>query len=67
MSDEEISKIKNFHVLHFPTVMGGVVPTYNVDGASKDLNFTGEALAGMFSGQDHEVERSPRSPRRTRG
>lgn len=51
MSDKDIAKITKYHVLHFPTVMGGVVPTYNVDGASKDLNFTGEVLAGIFSGK----------------
>jgi phosphate transport system substrate-binding protein len=49
MSDEEIAKITKFHVLHFPTVMGGVVLTYNVEGLSKDLNFTGPVLADIFS------------------
>src|ERR1700722_8285571 len=38
-------------VLHFPTVMGAVVPVYNVANVSAQLNFTGEALAGIYLGQ----------------
>jgi phosphate transport system substrate-binding protein len=38
-------------VLHFPTVAGAVVPIYNVPGVASDLNFTGEALAGIFLGK----------------
>lgn len=49
MSDEQISKVK-IKPMHFPTVMGAVVPVYNVEGVAKDLNFTGEALAGIFMG-----------------
>jgi phosphate transport system substrate-binding protein len=37
-------------VLHFPTVMGAVVPVYNIPGVTAQLNFTGEALAGIFLG-----------------
>jgi phosphate transport system substrate-binding protein len=37
-------------VLHFPTVMGGDAPTYNVPGVTAQLNFTPEALAGIFLG-----------------
>jgi phosphate transport system substrate-binding protein len=51
MSDKDIAKITKYHVLHFPTVMGGLVPTYNVEGASRDLNFTGEVLVGIFLGK----------------
>ncbi len=36
--------------LHFPTVVGAVVPTYNVPGVSGSLNFTGEVLAQIFLG-----------------
>ena len=32
MTDEQMSKITKYKVLHFPTVLGGVVPTYNVPG-----------------------------------
>jgi phosphate transport system substrate-binding protein len=49
MTDEQLgqSKIK---ILHFPTVLGAVVPTYNVAGVSGDLNFTEQALAGIYLG-----------------
>ncbi len=49
MSDEQISKVK-VKPLHFPTVMGAVVPTYNLAGNPADLKFSGEALAGIFLG-----------------
>jgi phosphate transport system substrate-binding protein len=38
-------------ILHFPTVMGADVPAYNVAGISQPLNFTPEALAGIFLGK----------------
>lgn len=38
------------NVLHLPTVLGAVVPTYNVAGVGNGLNFTPEALAGIFLG-----------------
>jgi phosphate transport system substrate-binding protein len=37
--------------LHFPTVLGAVVPTYNIKGVDASLNFTPEALAGIFLGR----------------
>ena len=40
-------KVKPFH---FPTVLGAVVLTYNVPGVTGDLNFTPEAVAGIFLG-----------------
>ncbi len=49
MNDEQLKKQKT-HVLHFPTVLGADVPTYNVPGVTGDLNFTPEALAGIFLG-----------------
>src|ERR1035441_9403528 len=49
MTDEQIAKLKS-HPLHFPTVMGGVVPTYNIPGVSQDLKFTPQTLAGIFLG-----------------
>jgi len=51
MTDEQIKAITNYHVLHFPTVLGGVVPTYKVDGVSGDLKFTGPVLADIFLGK----------------
>ena len=50
MTDEQLSQAK-FKILHFPTVLGAVVPTYNVQGAAGDLNFTQKALAGIYMGQ----------------
>ena len=38
-------------ILHFPTVMGAVVPTYNIPGVTGSINFTGEALAGIYLGK----------------
>ena len=50
MTDEEISKGK-IKVLHFPTVMGAVVATYNIPGVTVQLNFTQQALVGIFLGK----------------
>ena len=49
MSDEQLGQAK-FKILHFPTVLGAVVPTYNVAGVASELNFTQKALAGIFMG-----------------
>ncbi len=49
MTDEQLSKITKFKVLHFPTVLGGIVPTYNVPGLN-DLKFSGPTLAGIYLG-----------------
>ena len=49
MNDEQLAKQK-VPVLHFPTVLGGVVPTYSIPGVTAELNFTQEALAGIFLG-----------------
>jgi phosphate transport system substrate-binding protein len=38
-------------VLHFPTVLGSVVPVYNVPGVSGELKFTGPLLADIFLGK----------------
>jgi phosphate transport system substrate-binding protein len=53
MTDDQISDFKKQRgvgVLHFPTVLGAVVPTYNVTGVSGALNFTQHALAGIYLG-----------------
>jgi phosphate transport system substrate-binding protein len=49
MSDEQLGQAK-FKILHFPTVLGAVVPTYNIAGVSGELNFTQKAIAGIFLG-----------------
>jgi phosphate transport system substrate-binding protein len=54
MNDEQLAEFKTKRgcdVLHFPTVMGAVVPTYNIPGVTGELNFTPEALAGIFLGK----------------
>ncbi len=49
MSDDELSKA-GFKILHFPTVMGADVPSYNIPGVNESLKFTQKALAGIFLG-----------------
>jgi phosphate transport system substrate-binding protein len=49
MTDEQLQKA-GFKILHFPTVLGAVVPTYNISGVRGTLNFTQKALAGIFLG-----------------
>jgi phosphate transport system substrate-binding protein len=54
MNDDQLKSYSDKHgssVLHFPTVLGAVVPIYNVPGVSAALNFTPEALAGIFLGR----------------
>src|SRR5215510_8947076 len=38
-------------ILHFPTVLGAVVPIYNLPGVSADLHFSGQVLADIFLGK----------------
>jgi phosphate transport system substrate-binding protein len=38
-------------VLHFPTVLGAVVPVYNIPGVTTQLKFTGGLLADIFLGK----------------
>jgi phosphate transport system substrate-binding protein len=49
MTDEQLKEAK-FKILHFPTVLGAVIPIYNVPGVSGELNFTQKALAGIYLG-----------------
>jgi phosphate transport system substrate-binding protein len=49
MTDEQIGKCRQ-KPLHFPTVLGGLVPTYNISGVAQDLKFTPEILAGIYLG-----------------
>ncbi|HTP69784.1 MAG TPA: phosphate ABC transporter substrate-binding protein PstS [Dongiaceae bacterium] len=54
MNDEQLKAYQDkrgSEILHFPTVLGAAVPTYNVPGVSATLNFTPEALAGIFLGK----------------
>jgi phosphate transport system substrate-binding protein len=54
MNDEqlqEFQKKRGMSVLHFPTVLGAVVVTYNIPGITQSLNLTPDALAGIFLGK----------------
>src|SRR6202045_1923732 len=47
MNDEQLKAFQDKHgfsILHFPTVLGAVVPTYNIQGVTGALNFTPDAL-----------------------
>jgi len=50
MSDEQLSAAKT-KILHFPTVLGSVVPAYNVPGVAGEIKFTPDVLAGIFLGK----------------
>src|SRR5712691_5218564 len=38
-------------ILHFPTVLGAVVPVYNIPNVSAELKFSGQVLADVFLGK----------------
>jgi phosphate transport system substrate-binding protein len=38
-------------ILHFPTVLGGVVPIYNIPGVNAELKFSGKVLADIILGR----------------
>ena len=49
MTDDQL-KAAPGPVLHFPTVLGAVVPVYNVPGVEGDLKFSGSVLADIYLG-----------------
>jgi phosphate transport system substrate-binding protein len=51
MSNEELSRAKGGAVLHIPTVLGGVVITYNVPEVTQPLKLTGPVVADIFLGK----------------
>lgn len=66
MNDKQIAEFKEKRgndILHFPTVLGADVPTYNIPGVTANLNFTPDALAGIFLGKitkwnDPEIQKA---------
>ncbi len=50
MTDDQLREAK-FKVLNTPTVLGAVVPAYNIPGVTGEVKFTPEALAGIFLGK----------------
>jgi len=54
MNDEQLKTYQDKHgfaILHFPTVLGADVPSYNIAGVTGELNFTPEAISGIFLGK----------------
>jgi phosphate transport system substrate-binding protein len=54
MNDEQLKAFQDKRgspILHFPTVLGADVPSYNIPGVSAELNFTPDVLAGIFLGK----------------
>jgi len=47
LTDKQLSKTK---ALHFPSVLGAIVPIYNVPGVTESLRFSPKALAGIYLG-----------------
>jgi len=50
MTDEQLGQAKS-KIYHIPTVLGAVVPVYNVPGVGSDLKFSGPLLANIFLGK----------------
>jgi len=47
MTDEQLSQAK-VKILHIPTVLGAVVPAYNIPGVTGEVKFTPDVLANIF-------------------
>lgn len=50
MTNDQIAAA-GFRILHIPTVLGGVVPVYNIPDVSAELRFTGKVLADIYLGK----------------
>jgi phosphate transport system substrate-binding protein len=50
MTNDQIFAAKS-RVLHLPTVLGGVVPVYEIPGVSAEIRFPGKVLADIFLGK----------------
>src|SRR5262245_9307479 len=50
MTDDQLRAAPG-KILHFPTVLGAVVPVYNIPNVSADLKFNGTVLADIFLGK----------------
>ncbi len=50
MSDDQVrnAKVKTIHV---PTVLGAVVPVYNIPGLNREINFSPDVIAGIYLGK----------------
>jgi phosphate transport system substrate-binding protein len=50
MTDEQLQGAPS-KIFHFPTVLGAVVPIYNLPNVSAELKFSGQVLADIFLGK----------------
>lgn len=50
MTDQQLSETP-FKVFHIPTVLGAVVPTYNIPGVNTELKFAPDVLADIYLGK----------------
>jgi phosphate transport system substrate-binding protein len=50
MTDQQLAEAK-FKIFHIPTVLGAVVPAYNVPGVQAELRFSPSTIAGIFLGK----------------
>jgi phosphate transport system substrate-binding protein len=50
MTDQQLVDAKQ-KIYHLPTVLGAVVPAYNVPGVSGEIKFSGPVLADIFMGK----------------
>ena len=50
MTDQQLADAKQ-KIYHLPTVLGAVVPAYNVPGVSGEVKFSGPVLADIFMGK----------------
>lgn len=53
MTDQQLAdaKAKGVNLLHIPTVLGAVVPVYNLPGVTQDLHLAPEVIAGIYLGK----------------
>jgi phosphate transport system substrate-binding protein len=49
MTDDQLKEAK-VRLLNLPTVLGADVPAYNIPGVTREVEFTPEALSGIFLG-----------------
>jgi len=50
LNDQQLKEMGK-PIIQFPTVLGSVVPAYNLPGVSGEIKFTPEALAGIYLGK----------------
>ena len=54
MNDQQLAEAKQklgYDILHFPTVLGADVPSYNIPGVTAELKFTPESISNIYLGK----------------